>query len=132
MKVKKEFYFIIFLSVFLISCNSGNAKKDGDQVMEVKNELPKDLTNIEIEITGMTCEIGCARLIQSKLYKTEGVSFAEVSFEKGNGKITYDANRISNEELKAIIENIAGGDLYKVGKVDEVVEFSNEEQKVDL
>jgi Cu+-exporting ATPase len=129
MKVKKVFYFIIFLSVFIFSCNSGNSVKNGDQVTEVKKELPKDLTNLEVEITGMTCEIGCAKLIQSKLYKTEGVSFAEVSFEKGKGKITYDANKVSDEELKNIIENIAGGDLYRVGKMDEVTEFLN---KVDL
>ena len=132
MKVKKGFYFIIFLSVFIISCNSGNAKKEADQVTEEKKELPKDLTNLEVEITGMTCEIGCAKLIQSKLYKTEGVSFAEVSFEKGNGKITYDANKISNDELKMIIEKIAGGDLYRVGKMDEVVEFSGDVDKVDI
>ena len=129
MKVNKVFCFVIFLAVFLMSCNVGGEKKADRQVVEVKEDLPKKLTNIEVEITGMTCEIGCAKLIQSKLYKTEGVSFAEVSFKNANGKITYDANQISNEELKKIIENIAGGDLYRVGEMDEVVEFSN---KVDL
>ena len=131
MKITKRIILVLYLSTFFISCNVKNEKKADSQV-EVNEELPKDLTNIEIEITGMTCEIGCARLIQSKLYKTDGVSFAEVSFEKGNGKITYDANRISNEELKKIIENIAGGDLYQVGRMDEVVAFSIEEQEVDL
>jgi len=129
MKVNKGFCFVIFLAVFLISCNVGSEKKADHQVVEVKKDLPKKMSNIEVEITGMTCEIGCAKLIQSKLYKTEGVSFAEVSFKNANGKITYDANKISNGELKKIIENIAGGDLYKVGEMDEVVGFSN---KVDL
>jgi len=129
MKVKKEFYFVIFLAVFIMSCNIGNDKKTNPQVVEENKQEPKDLTNLEVEITGMTCEIGCAKLIQSKLYKTPGVSFAEVSFENSSGKITYDANQVSNSELKKIIENIAGGDLYKVGNMAEVVEFSN---KVEL
>ena len=49
--------------------------------------------------------------------------------KKENGKITYDANKISDDELKKIIENIAGGDLYKVVQMEEVTEFTN---KVDL
>ena len=129
MKVKSEVFFVLFLAVFTISCNVGNKKKVDPQEIEVNKEASKELTNLEVEITGMTCEIGCAKLIQSKLYKTEGVSFAEVSFEKENGKITYDANKISDEELKKIIESIAGGDLYKVGQMEEVANFSN---KVDL
>ena len=132
MRVKSEVFFVLFLAVFTISCNIGNKKKVDPQEIEVNKEESKELTNLEVEITGMTCEIGCAKLIQSKLYKTEGVSFAEVSFEKANGKITYDANKISNDELKKIIENIAGGDLYKVGQMAEVVEFSIDDNKVDL
>ena len=129
MRVKSEVFFLVFLAVFTISCNVGSKKKVAPQEIEVNLEEPKELTNLEVEITGMTCEIGCAKLIQSKLYKTEGVSFAEVSFEKENGKITYDSNKISDNELKKIIENIAGGDLYKVGQMEEVAHFSN---KVDL
>ena len=132
MKVNMELFFVLFLTVLMVSCNAGSEKKSDQQVVEVKKESPKKLTNLEVEITGMTCEIGCAKLIQSKLYKTEGVSFAEVSFEKANGKIIYDANRITTDELKKIIENIAGGDLYKVGEMEAVIEFSNDNDKVDL
>ena len=132
MKIIRKVFFVLFLSSLFISCNGVNEKKVDPLVVEENKEESKDLTNLEVEITGMTCEIGCAKLIQSKLYKTEGVSFAEVSFEKGSGKITFDADKISNDELKKIIENIAGGDLYKVGQMDEVVEFSNDDNKVGL
>jgi Cu+-exporting ATPase len=132
MKIIKELIFILCLTTLFVTCNVKTEAKTDTQELQVNEELPVDLTNLEVEITGMTCEIGCAKLIQSKLYKTKGVSFAEVSFEKGNGKITYDANQISNEELKKIIEKIAGGDLYQVGRMDEVVEFSNDDHKADL
>lgn len=132
MKIIRKIFFVLFLSSLFISCNVRNEKKVDPLVVEVNKEEPTDLTNLEVEITGMTCEIGCAKLIQSKLYKTEGISFAEVSFERGSGKITYDTNKISKDELKKIIENIAGGDLYKVGQMDEVVDFSTNDNKVDL
>ena len=131
MKIMRKILFVLFIATLFISCNVRNEKKVDPIEVEVIKEEAKNLTNLEVEITGMTCEIGCAKLIQSKLYKTEGVSFAEVSFEKGSGKITYDANRTTNDELKKIIENIAGGDLYKVGQMDEVVEFSIDDNKVD-
>lgn len=131
MKIIRKIFFVLFIATLFISCNVSNEKKVDPLELEVNKEATKNLTNLEVEITGMTCEIGCAKLIQSKLYKTEGVSFAEVSFEKANGKITYDANKISNDELKKIIENIAGGDLYKVGQMDEVVEFSIDDNELD-
>ena len=73
-----------------------------------------DLKSVEVEISGMTCEIGCARLIQSKLYKNSAVSYAQVSFEDSLGVVTYDANRLSEEQLTEIIEKTGGGDLYSV------------------
>ena len=62
----------------------------------------------------MTCEIGCARLIQSKLYKAEGVNYAKISFEDSSGVVRFDENRISENEIKKVIEKTGGGDLYTV------------------
>ena len=121
--ISKILYFFIITTV-LFSCNMNNENKLDPSIKKEKKELVEDLKNIEVGINGMTCEIGCARLIQSKLYKTDGITFANVSFEDSIGKITYNANQISNKEIKEIIENIAGGDLYEVGKIDEVKEFS--------
>ena len=82
--------------------------------VKVTEAVSQDLKQVKAEIKGMTCEIGCARLIQSKLYKTEGVTFASVSFSDSSGVITYDANRISAEDLRAVIEDAGGGDIYTV------------------
>ena len=123
MRVKSEVFFVLFLAVFTISCNVGNKKKVDSQEIEVNKEEPKKLTNLEVEITGMTCEIGCAKLIQSKLYKVDGIKFAQVSFADSLGNITYDANSITTDEIKNMIQKIAGGDLYEVTAMNEVVTF---------
>ena len=129
MNLYKALFFVLAIAVLSVSC-----KKETkiDDKIDVHEEEPQELKNVEVAITGMTCEIGCAKLIQSKLYKTEGVTFAEISFENANGKITYDPNRLDDEELKEIIERIAGGDLYRVEEMHLVSEFIPQGDNVEL
>jgi len=114
-------FVIVFLTlvVFIYSCE----KKTGEKTIDVnkieKNEISNDIDmrKIGLNIEGMTCEIGCARTIQSKLSKTDGVKFAEVNFEKKNGVVEFDANKISESQIVKVVEQIAGGDLYKVSEI---------------
>ena len=123
MKIFKNLFFIIILTVFVVSCSENNKKTAKQDIPE--KELSENIKNIELQIEGMTCEIGCARLIQSKLYKTDGIKFAKVSFEENLGKISYDANIVSISDLKEVINNTGGGDLYKVIDFVEVESFNN-------
>jgi len=96
-----------------ISCNTVERKKTNT------NELPieivsEKIAHIEMNIEGMTCEIGCAKIIESKVSKLQGVQFSQVSFENKKGVFSYDENSISKEDIAAKINGIAGGDLYKV------------------
>ncbi|NOQ91318.1 MAG: heavy-metal-associated domain-containing protein [Flavobacteriaceae bacterium] len=122
MKIINKILFVVVLSIFFISC--GNDKTEAEKNEAVAEKvLVENLKNVEVQIKGMTCEIGCARLIQSKLYKANGVKFAKVSFADSIGNITYDANKISEIEIKDVIQKVAGGDLYKVVGMAEVENF---------
>lgn len=116
MKVLNIILAFLFSVNFFMACQKGpgSAQKTEGKATE---EVSRDLKHVKAEIKGMTCEIGCARLIQSKLYKTDGVTFASVSFADSSGVITYDANRVSAEELKEVIEGAGGGDLYTVASI---------------
>jgi len=110
--------FVILFSV--VACNE--TKKE-----EVKKEAEKEnlavvYKSIEVDIEGMTCEIGCARSIESKLSKMEGVTFSKVSFEDKKGQFTYNSNVVSKEDIKHKIDGIAGGDLYKATAIKELQE----------
>ena len=107
--------------LFFLSCNNKEQMKEA--TIKVEKNLTENLKNIEVDIKGMTCEIGCARLIQSKLYKTEGIKYAKVSFVDSLGNITYDENKITQAEIKRTIQKIAGGDLYIVTGINEVEVF---------
>lgn len=96
MKTQKILYTIAIACFILVGCEK-----------DVKKE------NVSLAISGMTCEIGCAKTIQSKLSKKEGVLDAKVIFNDSIANIEFDANTTSKKELIAFVDGIAGGELYK-------------------
>ncbi|WP_439130776.1 cation transporter [Polaribacter sp.] len=83
-----------------------------------KNETPKEVKKetVALAISGMTCEIGCAKTIQSKLSKKEGVLDAKVVFTDSIANIQFDANTTSKKDLIAFVDGIAGGEMYKASE----------------
>lgn len=108
---------LILLGVFLFTAckentSQQNKVKTTTNTKKIANK--EGLKSIITSIEGMTCEIGCAKTIESKLSKMEGVTFANVNFEAKEGKFTYDASKISAKDIENKINKIAGGDVYKV------------------
>ncbi|WP_162497557.1 heavy-metal-associated domain-containing protein [Aureibaculum marinum] len=87
------------------------------QIENGDGAIASKLTKVALKIEGMTCEIGCARTIQSKLSKADGVKLAEISFEKKSGIVEFDSSKITENEIVEIVEAVAGGDLYDVVEV---------------
>ena len=75
-----------------------------------------DKKQVALSISGMTCEIGCAKTIQSKLSKKEGVLNAKVIFTDSIATIEYNANKTTKDDLITFVNGIAGGDLYKASE----------------
>ena len=118
MKVLIKIFPIVML--FFISCESRKETKQEAKEAFETSAVAKNIRQVKVDIKGMTCEIGCARLIQSKLYKADGVTFAKISFEDSSGIVSFDQNRINEDGIKAVIENTAGGDIYSVASIDEI------------
>lgn len=115
MKLRYIFLFVM-LSVFTFSA----CKKEVKTVE--KQEAPQELAEAKLEtvslnISGMSCEIGCAKTIQSKLSKKDGVAKAKVIFQDSIAKIQFDVNKTSSEDLITFINGIAGGDLYTASEL---------------
>ena len=98
----KNIFFAIVLACFIITGCKENK--------EVKKE------RIALTISGMTCEIGCAKIIQSKLSKKEGVLAAKVVFIDSIATIEFDGNATSKKDLITFVDGIAGGGLYKASE----------------
>ena len=65
--------------------------------------LESNMESKKLRIGGMSC-VSCENRIESKLSETTGVDKAAVSYSNGTAKITYDANKITLDELIKIIE----------------------------
>ena len=106
MKTKKILFSVAIAFFILVGCKN-EAKKE---------TLPVNKQSTSLAISGMTCEIGCAKTIQSKLSKKVGVLDAKVVFTDSIANIEFDANKTSKKDLIAFVDGIAGGDLYKASE----------------
>ena len=119
--------FLILLTIFVLSsCNK--IKKENPQEVKTSEIKTASLKSVEVTIEGMTCEIGCAKTIESKLAKVDGVTFSKVSFEAKQGVFTFDQNKLSKEDIQSKIDGIAGGDLYKAISIKELPEIVSAEE----
>ncbi len=63
------------------------------------------MENIELRIEGMHCT-GCSARLQKVLSNLDGISNAEVSFEKGMANIEFNKEIITLDEIKnAIVDS---------------------------
>lgn len=111
MKIQKIIFAIAIACFTLTACKNQEKKAEKTEV------LAENKQNVSLAISGMTCEIGCAKTIQSKLSKKEGVIDAKVIFTDSIANIEFDASKTSKEDLIAFVGGIAGGELYKADEV---------------
>mgnify|MGYP001626529191 FL=1 len=103
------------LFAFSISC-----KQNTEKPKKVQTTQKQSLKKIALQIEGMTCQIGCAKTIESRLSKTPGIESATVSFEKRLGEIIFDNNQISESEISEKISSIGDGNTYVVVAIDDL------------
>ncbi len=122
----KILFTLFMLLTLFLSCKDDKTKTI--QKTEIPDKISKKhdvkLEKMEFHIKGMTCEIGCARLIQSKLIKTKGITVAKVSFKDSIGMVEFDSNLLSHSDINNVVEKIADGTLYKVSHNKTVSNFT--------
>jgi len=121
----KKSIIILIISLVLFSCNEAKKEKSIEKSKIESAEIAAAYKSIEVEIEGMTCEIGCARTIQSKLSKLDGVTYSKVDFESKKGQFTFDSNKISTDDIVKKIDDIAGGDVYSVTNTTDLTNIIN-------
>lgn len=114
MKNIRNIAFIALITIFAVSCKQ-EATSEAKQEATVKTEvLAENLETASMSIEGMTCEVGCAKLIEGKLTGAAGVTEAKVDFESKIATVTFDKTQQNIASLTKVVEKTGGGDLYKV------------------
>jgi mercuric ion binding protein len=129
MKNLKLLTAIVIFSATVYSCK--NKTEPQIKTIEVeetiaKNEIADDaiLAKAEFNIAGMTCAMGCAKTIEKKLAKMEGVKFAKVDFDKKSAIVEYDEAIVTSSSLESTVTN--AGDTYSVNNMKILPSFSND------
>ena len=107
----------LILSCLLIwSCSDEQKKLKSENVKSGVLQMAK-IQTVSFAVSGMTCEIGCAKTIQSKLSKKEGVTDAIVVFSDSTATVSFDSSKTSTTDISSFISGIAGGDAYTASEL---------------
>jgi mercuric ion binding protein len=127
---------IVVLAVVLaVSSCKDNAEPEVKTVdIEVTNkEVAKTLdpnatyAKVEFGIEGMTCAVGCAKTIEKKMAKMDGVKSAKVDFDKRLAMVEFDEAKVTPKSLEEAVAKV--GDVYKVKDMKLVDNFGGEAKK---
>lgn len=110
---------LIIICLFSSSCGNKEEEKKEVEIVLTKNIIEGDTAQsiASLNIEGMTCEVGCAGFITSKLSQMTGVLSAEVVFDKNLAKVKFDDSKITENDIIAAIQKLNEGQ-YKVTKVE--------------
>ena len=126
MKTIKALFTITLVTAFAFSCK--NEAKPEIKTIETASESSTKLdpnatyAKAEFTIDGMTCEIGCAKTIEKKMSKMEGVKSAKVDFDRKLAMVEYNEAKVTPNLLEETVTKVA--DIYKVSDMKAVDAFS--------
>ncbi len=134
MKYLNSILSIIALTIVLAGCKNTaepEIKTIGIETSnkDVKPALDPNATyaKVEFNIEGMTCAMGCAKAIEKKMAKMEGVKMAKVDFEKELAMVEYDEAKVTPNSLEEAVAKV--GKTYKAKEFKVVEEFTSEKEK---
>ena len=135
MKTLRNILAIALISVSIVACKSETSPevKTVETKTEVNTNAAKTFdpnatyAKAEFGIEGMTCAMGCAKTIEKKIAKMDGVKSAKVDFEKELAMVEYDEAMVTPQTLEEAVAK--AGDTYKVKDMKTVESFSSEKHE---
>lgn len=123
----KNIFFIALLSLLAFNCkNKAEAEIKTVEVATANTAQKLDPNAIyakaEFTVEGMTCMMGCAKTIENKLAKMDGVKSAKVDFDKKLAMVEYNEAMVTPENLTETVALVS--DTYKVSDMKTVDSFS--------
>ena len=112
MNIQKIICAFAISAIMLTSCKPEEKKVEAKEVVSKENTK-----QIAFNVSGMSCEIGCAKTIESKLAGKEGVLDAKVVFTDSVATVKFDDTKINKAGLIAFIEGVGDGTSYKATEI---------------
>lgn len=117
MKFLKNILSVTFILIILSSCKTD--KKVEIKTIDISSEkISQKLdpnavySKAEFSIKGMTCEMGCAKTIEKKLAKMDGMKSATVDFKNELALVEFDVAKINPLSITKTVNDISN--IYSV------------------
>lgn len=119
--MKKFGLFIWFSTILIASCQTGSTANN-TEITDEDIARTVEATHIaQIEVTGMTCEMGCGGDIRKALRNTGGVAKVEFDFENDRevnvAWVHFDKLTIQPDELSNVISALNKGQ-FTIGAIE--------------
>ena len=111
----KSFVFSLTLlfAVFACTQHSKPEIKEVSTTAQMNGKvIDGELSETSFSISGMMCEKGCAKIIETNLSKMEGVQEASVDFETSLATVLYNSSIVQTNDLVKTVTDT--GDSYSV------------------
>ena len=126
----KKILCICALAIAIVSCKNNTTPEIitvDTQTEVVKKEannedIAANYNKAEFKIDGMTCAIGCAKRIESKLASLEGVKSATVDFDQKLAMVEYNEAKVDFDALTSTVATVPGD--YKISDMKNVEAFA--------
>ena len=117
MEFLKNILSVTFILIILSSCMK-------DKNAEIKTiNLSSEKINQKLDpnavyskavfnIKGMTCEMGCAKTIEKKLAKMDGMKLAVVDFKNEMASVEFDVAKLNHSIITKAVNQVS--DIYSV------------------
>lgn len=116
MSITKTFITLCTFASLGFSCKD-TASKPATTKEAITTAVATQPQSISFRVDGMTCAIGCAKTIETKLSEMKGVQKATVDFDKKQAVVQFDAAIVTSADLVKVVEATADGATYKVSDV---------------
>ncbi|UUV21855.1 heavy-metal-associated domain-containing protein [Paenimyroides aestuarii] len=117
MKTLKGISLLFMAAAFMVSCKqtSNEQKENAAESTEkvASTEVAGTMQKATFQVEGMSCAVGCAKVIEGKLAKMDGVKTATVDFDSKTATVEFDDAKQNTDAIKKMVEEIADG-AYKV------------------
>ena len=111
----KSFVFSLTLlfAVFACTQHSKPEIKEVSTTAQMNGKvIDGELSETSFTISGMMCKMGCAKTIETNLFKMEGVKEASVDFETSLATVIYNSSIVQTDDLVKTVTDT--GDSYSV------------------
>ena len=134
MEFLKNILSVTFILIILSSCM--NDKKAEIKTINLSSEKINQkldpnavYSKAEFNIKGMTCEMGCAKTIEKKLAKMDGVKSANVDFKNELASVEFNVAKLNTSSITKAVSQVS--DIYSVENMQTIKATSSSNQSLE-